>query len=78
MAVSENLAQLRRKAKKFGVKIVAVRDDVGWGYWLEGTGWEDGNFCADHGEIEQAISDLYTARAQQMIDDVYRIAGTAD
>jgi hypothetical protein len=45
------LKNLREWADLLGVKIIAVRDDTGWGYWLENTGWEDGNFCTSHDEI---------------------------
>lgn len=51
-----NLRQLRKFAKELGLTIDAVRDDVGWGYWLVGTGWEDNNFCADHEEIEWKLN----------------------
>lgn len=47
-----SLKELRKKAKKLNLTIDAVRDDVGWGYWLDGTGWEDNNFCTSHDEIE--------------------------
>ena len=50
------LKQLRKFAKELGLTIDAVRDDVGWGYWLVGTGWEDNNFCADHEEIEWKLN----------------------
>ena len=47
-----SLKDLRKKAKKLNITIDAVSDDVGWGYWLDGTGWEDDNFCTSHDEIE--------------------------
>ena len=46
-----SLKELRKRAKKLNLTIKAVRDDVGWGYWLDGTGWEDNNFCTSHDEI---------------------------
>ena len=47
-----SLKELRKRAKKLNLTIKAVRDDVGWGYWLDGTGWEDNNFSTSHDEIE--------------------------
>jgi hypothetical protein len=52
------LADLRKQAASIGVNIVAVRDDHGWGYWLENTGWDDDNFCSSHGEIEQKLKQI--------------------
>ena len=46
-----SLKELRKRAKKLNLTIEAVRDDVGWGYWLDGTGWEVNNFCTSHDEI---------------------------
>ena len=51
-----NLKQLRKFAKELGLTIDAVRDDVGWGYWIDGTGWQDGNFCTSHEEIEWKLN----------------------
>ena len=49
------LKELRKRAKKLNVTIEAVQDDVGWGYWLDGTGCEDNNFCTSHDEIEYKL-----------------------
>jgi hypothetical protein len=47
-----NLKQLRKFAKELGLTIEAVRDDVGWGYWIDGTEWESETFCTSHEEVE--------------------------
>jgi len=52
------LADLRKQAESFGVEIIAVRDDYGWGYWLENTGWDDDNFCSSHSEIQSKLNKL--------------------
>ena len=52
------LADLRKQAELLGVVIVAVRDDYGWGYWLENTGWDDDNFCSSHSEIQSKLNKL--------------------
>ncbi len=52
------LKSLRKKAAKLNIQITAERDDVGWGYWLENTGWGDGNFCTSHDEIEDKLDTL--------------------
>ena len=56
------LKALRSIAKPYDVKIVSQRDDVGWGYWLEGTGWEDENFCADREEVYSALCEIKRER----------------
>ena len=53
-----SLKNLRKRAKALGVTIEAERDDMGWGYWLQGTGWDDNNFCVDHAEIEDKLNRL--------------------
>ncbi len=58
-----SLASLRRRAAKHGVTIERERDAAGWAYWLQGTGWDDGNFCADREELANAVADLEIERA---------------
>lgn len=67
--MTDTLKYLRRRAEAIGVKILAVRDDVGWGYWLTdadtGDGvWEDENFSTSHSELEGKIEQLERERAQ--------------
>mgnify|MGYP001173354736 CR=1 FL=1 len=50
------LNELREKAAKLNIEITPVRDDSGWGYWLEGTGYEDNNFCTSYDEIEEKLN----------------------
>tara|TARA_R100000234_G_scaffold98676_1_gene67241 strand:+ start:994 stop:1185 length:192 start_codon:yes stop_codon:yes gene_type:complete len=50
------LKELRRFASTMGLTITAIRDDVGWGYWIDGTGWDDGTFCTTHDEIENTLN----------------------
>lgn len=51
------LKDLRKRATELGLTIECDRDDVGWGYWLLGTGWEDGTFSTDRFELAQKIED---------------------
>jgi hypothetical protein len=53
-----SLAALRKRAARHGVTIDRERDAYGWGYWLNGTGWDDGNFCADRDELSAAITEI--------------------
>jgi len=53
-----SLKDLRKRAIKLGITITAQRDDAGWGYWLDGTGYEDNNFCIDHDEIDCYLKEL--------------------
>ena len=64
-----SLKELRKKAKKLNLTIDAVRDDVGWGYWLDGTGWEDNNFSTSHDEIESKLELIELARYHRRTDD---------
>tara|TARA_B100001559_G_scaffold312472_1_gene310227 strand:+ start:405 stop:581 length:177 start_codon:yes stop_codon:yes gene_type:complete len=50
-----NLNDLRKKAKKLNIQITAERDDTGWCYWLENTGYEDNNFCSDLQEVSEKL-----------------------
>lgn len=54
------LKLLRKRAKGLGITIEAERDDFGWGYWLIGTGWKDGDFATSHAELDRAL-DRYAA-----------------
>jgi hypothetical protein len=56
-----SLATLRKRAARYGVTIDRERDAYGWGYWLNGTGWEDGNFCIDREELAAAITEIERA-----------------
>jgi hypothetical protein len=53
-----SLAALRKRAARHGVTIDRERDAYGWGYWLNGTGWDDGNFCIDREELNAAIAEI--------------------
>ena len=64
-----SLKELRKKAKKLNLTIDAVRDDVCWGYWLDGTGWEDNNFSTSHDEIEGKLELIELARYHRRTDD---------
>jgi hypothetical protein len=61
-STAPSLAALRRRAAKLGVTIDRERDAVGWAYWLNDTGWEEGNFCADRDELAAAIAELEAER----------------
>ena len=52
------LADLRKKADGMGINIVAVRDDSGWGYWLENTGWDDETFCTSLDEVKAKLNKI--------------------
>ena len=58
-----SLKSLRKRAKALGVTIETDRDDMGWGYWLIGTGWDDDNFCVDHDEIDRKLDRIEEERA---------------
>jgi hypothetical protein len=60
---SPSLTMLRNRAAKLGVTIEIDRDANGRCYWLNGTGWDDGNFCADHEEIASSLDQLARERA---------------
>ena len=51
------LQVLRKRAAKLGLTIECDRDDIGWGYWLLGTGWEDETFSSDRFELAAKIED---------------------
>lgn len=57
-----SLATLRRRAARLGVTIDIERDAEGRCYWLKGTGWDDGNFCADRAEIASSLAQLEAER----------------
>ena len=55
------------RAHQVGAMIEAVRDDMGWGYWLldketrDGV-WPDDNFSTSLSELEHKISKLEEER----------------
>lgn len=51
-------ARCKRKAAKLGVKIEIDRSPAGNGYWLEGTGWDDENYCGTWDEVESKLDQL--------------------
>lgn len=57
-----SLTTLRRRAARLGVTIDIERDAEGRCYWLKGTGWDDGNFCADRAEIASSLAQLQAER----------------
>lgn len=63
--MKHTLKSLREQAALLGVKIVAIRDDRGWGYWLDGTGWDDENFCTDHDEVYRTLRYLERQRTKK-------------
>jgi hypothetical protein len=63
------LKQLRERAATLGVTIKADRFDVPlngsiWGYYLEGTGWDDENYCTNHAEIKSSLDALELERSE--------------
>ena len=52
------LAKLRRKAAKRGwtIEIDRVGKDIG--YWIDGTGLEDGTFCTSKEELDYTLDTL--------------------
>lgn len=70
--MKKTLQELRRLARDLNVKIIAVRDDVGWGYWLEGTGWEDENFCTSREEIFASLKKLQQEKIRETLVDMRR------
>jgi hypothetical protein len=50
-----SLAKLRRKAESLGLTIEIDRVGRDIGYWLDGTGLEDDNFCANKQELEYKL-----------------------
>lgn len=56
------LAGLRKRAAVLGVTIEAGRDGVGRYYVLDGTGWEDDNFCTSHDEIADKLDRIASER----------------
>ena len=53
--VNKTRARCKRKAAKMGITIKIERDPCGNGYWLENTGWYDGNFCTSWDEVEEKL-----------------------
>jgi hypothetical protein len=53
-----SLAKLRRKAAKRGwtIEIDRVGRDIG--YWIDGTGLEDGTFCTSKEELDYTLDTL--------------------
>jgi hypothetical protein len=53
-----SLTKLRRKAAKRGwtIEIDRVGRDIG--YWIDGTGLEDGTFCASKEELDYTLDTL--------------------
>ena len=58
------LKELRKFAANIGVSIKSTRDDVGWSYWLENTGWEDDNFCTDRREVYNKLCQISRGKGQ--------------
>lgn len=53
-----SLAKLKRKAAKRGWTIEIDRAGRDIGYWIEGTGLNDGTFCSSKDELDHIISTL--------------------
>jgi hypothetical protein len=71
--MTKTLKELRKRAADLGVTIEADRYDVPldgsyYGYWLGGTGWDEGNYCADRVEVEDALNQLEAERAADAAD----------
>jgi hypothetical protein len=58
-----SLKALRQRAAELGLTIECDRDDVGWGYWIIGTGWSDETFSADRDELSDAIEEYARQKA---------------
>jgi hypothetical protein len=52
---AQSLRELRKRAAELGLTIKCERDDMGWGYWLIGTGWEDETFSTCRSELTNKI-----------------------
>ena len=51
-------ARCQRKAKKLSITIDVERSIDGNGYWLNGTGQDDDNFCTSWVEVEEKLDRL--------------------
>jgi len=52
---AKSLKELRKRAAELRLTIKCERDDMGWGYWLEGTGWGDDTFSTCRSELANKI-----------------------
>jgi len=53
-----SLTNLRRKAAKLGLTIETDRIGRDIGYWIDGTGLEDENFCSSKEELNWKLESL--------------------
>lgn len=56
-------ARCKKLAAKLGVEIQPDNSfDGPRSYWLEGTGWDDDNYCSDWFEVEEKLNLLRNER----------------